>query len=224
MKKTLAVLALILAAATVVYAQTRVISTNTYTLAYDVEGRCFFGVGSANPSEACQPNALFFRSDEAQFYTYGASGWAVLSLTDLTLVDDLVVGDDADVVADLTAGTIASDAGVTATTRFLATPSAQTIADSGDGSAAAGTVAATSQVVHITCSDTNGCALTLSETGAVSGAKLFIVNIGTNSLTIADSAGVQETTGSLTLGANDNVWFCYIPSAWIQCMAVTNVA
>lgn len=39
-----------------------------------------------------------------------------ISTTDLTLTGDLSVGDDADVVGDLTAGTFVSDAGVTATT------------------------------------------------------------------------------------------------------------
>lgn len=223
MKKLLAA-SLLCAFAVVAWAQSQV-STNSYTFLHDREGRCVFGRGVAAPSAiVCQPGALFWRSDELKFYQYGASGWTELSLGDLLVTDDATIGDDADVVGDLTAGTIASDAGVTATTRFVATPSPLTVADSGDGSPAAGTVTTTSEVVHVTCSDADGCALTLSETGAVSGAKVFIVNIGTNSLTIADSAGVQETTGALTLGANDNVWFCYVPSAWVQCMAVTNVA
>lgn len=36
---------------------------------------------------------------------------------DLAVAGDAVIGDDADVVGDLTAGTVASDAGVTATTK-----------------------------------------------------------------------------------------------------------
>ena len=77
----------------------------------------------------------------------------------------------------------------------------------------------------ITCSDAGGCALTLDETSATSGALLWIGNdaSATNNITIADSAGVQETTGALTLGPRDNVMFIYNVSAWCQAGPVNDL-
>lgn len=150
------------------------------------------------------------------------------SLADSTITDDgttvtINTATTATTTAVATTGTLAATGKITTAATYVTTPTAQTIADSGDGNPAAGTIAATVGVVDVTCSDADGCALTLSETSATVGSTLRIINVGTNALTIADSAGVQETTGSLTLGANDNVIFCYVPSYWVQCGPVVDV-
>lgn len=122
-----------------------------------------------------------------------------------------------------TTGTLSATGKVTTAAVYVVTPTAQTVPDSGNGSPATATVAATVGWVNVTCSDADGCALTLSEAGATSGSTLRIVNVGSNTVTLADSAGVQETTGALSLGPADNVTFCYVPSYWAQCSPVLDL-
>ena len=141
---------------------------------------------------------------------------------DITLTNDLAVGNDLTVVGTSSLG-VTSVSTLTAT-KTVYTPATPTCADSGDGNPATCNVTTTSANIYYTCSDADGCALTLLETNATSGAEIFIMNVSANNLTIADSAGVQETTGSLTLGQLDNVRFIYSGSAWVQSMAVTNVS
>jgi hypothetical protein len=155
-----------------------------------------------------------------------------LSVDAVTVDADVTVGENVAVTGAVTADsmssatTIGSNGNITTVALFVVTPTEQTIADSGDGSAAAGTILATAGRVHVTCADADGCALTLSETSAANGSTLTIVNVGaSNSLTIADSANVQETTGALTLGQRDNVTFCYVNNTittWVQCGPVNN--
>lgn len=99
------------------------------------------------------------------------------------------------------------------------TPEAPTCADSGDGNPGTCTLsnADVASAFRITCNDADGCALTLDETTVVSGMEIWITNISaSNVITIADSAGVQETTGALSLGPNDNVRFRHNGTAWLQ--------
>lgn len=153
-----------------------------------------------------------------------------LTAPDITLTDDLVVGDDADVVGDFTAGTITSDAGVTATTTVTATTNVVvgnklllgvqtlTIADSGDGNPGADTTTAiTDSLVKVTCSDSDGCDYTLAETGAVDGQFLIVTNVGTNAVTMKNSANVAEQCADtdLVLAAGEGTSYIYNTNEWI---------
>lgn len=104
----------------------------------------------------------------------------------------------------------------------ITTPTAQTVASDGAGTAAAFNMAATVGKVWVTCNDTDGCAATLLETSAVSGASLTVVNVTTNAVTFADTSGVSETVGALSLGQWDLVRFEYVVDRWVQATAVVN--
>lgn len=97
-----------------------------------------------------------------------------------------------------------------------------TVADSGDGSAATATLTVTSSVIEVTCSDSDGCAVTLSESGAVDGFSFKIFNVSANAVTLADTSGVSETTGALSLGQWDNAAYTYIVDRWVQSTGVVN--
>lgn len=105
---------------------------------------------------------------------------------------------------------------VTTSAQFITTPTAQTVASDGAGTAAAFNIAATVGVVLVTCNDTDGCAGTLLETSAVSGSFLTIVNMSANAVTLADSAGVSETAGALSLGQYDSVRYVYASDRWVE--------
>lgn len=106
---------------------------------------------------------------------------------------------------------------------FYLTPAqAVTVADDGAGTAATNTLTPTSQSVRYTCNDANGCAITLSESEGVDGAEVRIVNVSANAITFADSSGVSETTGALSLGQWDSVVFEYVTDRWVQMTAVVN--
>lgn len=102
-----------------------------------------------------------------------------------------------------------------------------TVADDGGGTSPAFNYqpGGNASRVRVTCNDANGCALTLSETGVASGTYLFISNASgsAGNVTIADSAGVQETTGALSLGPLDNVRFVYDNDRWVQDGPVNNL-
>lgn len=96
--------------------------------------------------------------------------------------------------------------------------SSQTCASNGGGTAAALTVTVLKTYVALTQSDPDGCALTVSETGARDGALLTIANISSNTATIADSAGVQETNAgvTITLAQYDTATFLYRSDRWVE--------
>ena len=91
-----------------------------------------------------------------------------------------------------------------------------TVADRGNGSPAAGTLTPSRNFIRATCNDADGCSVTWSESDPLEGMVVTFVNVGANIFTIADSAGVQETTGALTLGQWDNVQFTYATDRWVQ--------
>lgn len=92
-----------------------------------------------------------------------------------------------------------------------------TIADNGGGTAATSTLTtpATSYYEY-TCSDTDGCDLTLGETSVTAGQRLTIVNVSSNVLNIADSAGVSETAGAMAMGQYDSISFVYETDRWVE--------
>lgn len=103
------------------------------------------------------------------------------NLTNLVLSGDLTVGDDADVVGDLTAGTISSDAGVSATTTVTA--GTGITSTTGNITATAGAVSAGTTLSAGT-SATVGTTLTVgtntSAVGTVASYCLSLYDVGTN--------------------------------------------
>ncbi len=96
-------------------------------------------------------------------------------------------------------------------------PQSVAVASDGTGAAATFTLTPTSSTVYVTCSDPQGCAGTLSETGADSGQELKVVNVSTTyAVTFADSNGVQELTSTATLGVGELIHFSYNGSAWLE--------
>lgn len=126
------------------------------------------------------------------------------------------------------ATTLSSTLGVSGTAtlnaRHVEAAQALSIADDpADGGtvAAEATLTPTKGYVECTCSDTDGCNVTMSETGAVEGQMLTVVNVGSNDCVFADSAGVSELSGTITLGANDSLVLRYTGATWVQ-VATTN--
>lgn len=95
-------------------------------------------------------------------------------------------------------------------------PQSVTTADDGAGTSPAATITPTRSVVHYTCSDTDGCTVAISESGAISGQVLRVVNIGANTATFADSSGVTETAGALAAGQWDSISYQYVVDRWVE--------
>ena len=107
---------------------------------------------------------------------------------------------------------------------LASTPVAFTCADSGNGSLGTLTLLPTSSVVNLTNSDADGCTVTMSESGALSGATVTIVVISNAGGTVnfADTAGVSELSGALTLAVTDTLTLIYTNSAWYQLTTSNN--
>lgn len=82
--------------------------------------------------------------------------------------------------------------------------------------AGAATLTPTSAYVEGDCSNGAGCAVTMSETGAVEGDVLFIVNVGANALTFSDTTGVSELSAAHSLGQYDSLSLIYTGDRWVQ--------
>lgn len=96
-----------------------------------------------------------------------------------------------------------------------------TVADSGNGSAATATLNPTANVVLLVCNDTDGCTVTMGETGAVEGTLVTIVATTANASAFADTSGVSETTGALSLGIHDSLQLVYANARWVE-VALSN--
>jgi len=77
------------------------------------------------------------------------------------------------------------------------------------------------KVVSLTCSDADGCEVTLTETDAVAGRELTIIQIvaGSGNVTLIHSAGVANLDAGANVvftGAGDVVRLMYVGSAWQQ--------
>jgi hypothetical protein len=72
--------------------------------------------------------------------------------------------------------------------------------------------------VAITNSDANGCAVTLSETGATNGQRLEIVVVSNAGGTVdfSDTTGVSEMAGAFAADTFDAVVFRYASDRWIE--------
>ena len=94
--------------------------------------------------------------------------------------------------------------------------SSQTIADNGSGTAATGTVTVLKSYVALTCSDANGCTMSMGETGARDGMVLTVVNLSSNQATFAGSSGVLELDSTATLGQFDSLTVLYESDRWVE--------
>lgn len=101
-------------------------------------------------------------------------------------------------------------------------PVTLTIADSGDGAAAAGAILDRGQLVtEVDCQDADGCDLTFPDSGRER--EMAVVNTSANAVTITDAAGVVETIGASAVltAANSSASFRRVGGAWIQTRAVS---
>jgi hypothetical protein len=62
----------------------------------------------------------------------------------------------------------------------------------------------------------------ISETGAVAGQLLTIINVSTDTLTINESAGVNDQAGNVALGQYDSMSWIYTGTSWVQIAASNN--
>ncbi len=104
--------------------------------------------------------------------------------------------------------------------RYVTTASSQTCADNGNGGTASSVTLTVAEVGYIalTQSDAQGCALTLSESGAVDGQMLTIVDISANAATLSNSSGVQQTNAgvAITFAQYDSAVFQYRSDRWVE--------
>lgn len=97
-----------------------------------------------------------------------------------------------------------------------------TIVDSGDGSPAVDTLTPTVDVsisrLDVTCSDTDGCTPTMSETSMVDGQIIVIVNVSANDLNFIDDPGILEMIGdhTMVLGQYEQIALQYVTDRWIM--------
>jgi hypothetical protein len=114
------------------------------------------------------------------------------------------------------ASAVAAQGGIVFTDGIRLNVSAQTIADNGTGAAATGTITVLKSYVLLTCSDTNGCTMSVGETGARDGLFLTIVNTSSNTATFASSSGVLELDSTVALGQYDTLTLLYRTDRWVQ--------
>jgi hypothetical protein len=98
----------------------------------------------------------------------------------------------------------------------VTTPDTLTVADSGDGNPATGTWTPASSYCEATCNDSDGCTVTVSETGATEGHQVEIINVSANAITISDSSGVTELDGNWAGGQYDSLTLRYIGDRWVE--------
>jgi collagen type I alpha len=91
-----------------------------------------------------------------------------------------------------------------------------TVADNGAGTRATATLTPLTSYVTCSVSDTQGADSSISETGAVDGQHLTIVNVGANVCGFADTAGVTEMAGNFDMGQNDSLSFVYATDRWVE--------
>ena len=73
-------------------------------------------------------------------------------------------------------------------------------------------------LVYITCNDSGGCDVHMSEDSAVAGDIVSIVNVGTNNIVFQDAAGVSEIRAAAAIkGQYDVMKMTYIDAnTWVQ--------
>ncbi len=99
---------------------------------------------------------------------------------------------------------------------YADTVSTCAISDSGNGSHASGTCTPTTSLVECTCADSDGCDITLGETGVVSGTRVTILGAAVNACNFSDSDGVSELSASFAMGPYDTLTLVYYLTRWIE--------
>lgn len=104
--------------------------------------------------------------------------------------------------------------------KSIATAQVVTIADNGNGATqATSTLTPITSYALITCNDTNGCDVAISETGAADGQILRIVCASANICGFVDTSGVNEMAGvlgSFDMGQYDVLSFAYSVDRWVE--------
>lgn len=98
----------------------------------------------------------------------------------------------------------------------VSVPTVISIPSADGGGGAMYTLGVSSGSAFLSCGDTNGCTVSLSETGAVSGTVVRIVNVSANSCDVSDSSGVMETAAGFTLGQWDAIALMYVADRWVE--------
>lgn len=165
------------------------------------------GNGDALDFYGCNNTNLCWKPNAAPSTTAGVLG---IEYTDGTQVS--FYHDGTNMVLEPSTG------GVSTKKYFRAAMQTVTVADNGGGTAATGTVTPSSNNIRLQCNDTNGCTMSMSETGAQTGMIVVIVNNTTNTATFADSSGVLELAGgaSFAMGQNDVLTIFYQNSTWLE--------
>ncbi len=83
-------------------------------------------------------------------------------------------------------------------------------------SPAAFTLTPSSGFIELTCLDPDGCTATVSETGAVMGATVRIVNISAPAVSFADTGGVTELAGAFSMGQYDTLSLLYLSDRYVE--------
>jgi len=92
-----------------------------------------------------------------------------------------------------------------------------TVADSGNGSPATGTLTPTASYVEVECNDADSCDITMGEGSAKQGDVLIIVvTTAVGTADFSDSAGVSELAGAFNAGVNDSISMIYTGSTWVE--------
>lgn len=100
--------------------------------------------------------------------------------------------------------------------RSANTVQAITVADNAGGTNAADTLTPSSSFVSYTCSDANGCDITLSETGAIDGSIVRITNVSAVACNFADTAGLTELAGAFAMGQYDSLTLIYATDRFVE--------
>lgn len=99
---------------------------------------------------------------------------------------------------------------------------ARTIADNGTGTPAALSLDPVCSNVEITCNDANGCDITMVETNAAAvravalSGRYTIINIGTNVINFADTAGVSELVAAFGATQWQTISLRYVADRFVE--------
>jgi ethanolamine utilization protein EutA (predicted chaperonin) len=119
----------------------------------------------------------------------------------------VVVGDAANGKGMLAEGFLAHDA--------------QVINIPDDGGFSNYTLHSTQSYAKLTCADAGGCGLYLDAATpaaqGLSGMMLYIVNVGANTITVADGSGAGwEMPSSFAMGQWDSIAFLFVGDRWVE--------
>jgi hypothetical protein len=98
------------------------------------------------------------------------------------------------------------------------TPQTATCTSDGTGAAGALTLLPTANLIEITNSDPDGCAVTMDESGMSSGVEISITVVATagGNVSFADTSGLTELTGAVNLGLYDSLDLGYTTSRYVM--------